>query len=553
MEGNILTWDGRLDNPSEVAHRIGGGASPSAADPALVLGLYETAGLPGLGMLVGDWSAAIWDAAAQSVILASDCAGVRPLYYFHSHGSLLWSSSLSDLVSWTSADYLDADYVIDFLTGGIAIGRTPYRGIRPVPPGKALRFHKSGMEATTLWQLDPGRRVRFRDDREYADRFRSLFEEAVRVRIPHGASIHAELSGGLDSSSIVCMAHKLIGENRVSPASLTAVTYSHPGSPDGKYATLVHRSCSIASMQLEVATYPYISGSSLGNAAPAWWAPRNAELARRMQSAGSSVLLSGQMGDLVMANWLDESDRVADLLRRGDLLAACSQARAWSALLHVPIPWILWRAIRLNLPFLSPPEEDVGAIAHDRSDSLSAAARQRTRALAEDRRSPSWRQAPIGRRKHFRLLYEILEGRTLEVPESLYPIHYTHPYIHRPLLEFMLSIPPEIVCGIGEPRRLMRLALAGIVPNSVLRRRSKASFAAVFASAMRPLALGLVDAPRRILLASRGYIDPANLEIRLRRFLNGLDCNEPQLRRIILLEYWLRAHPALAESAPLPR
>jgi asparagine synthase (glutamine-hydrolysing) len=378
----------------------------------------------------------------------------------------------------------------------------------------------------------------------------------VRVRIPAGSPACLELSGGLDSSSIACMTRKLAGEGRVSPSDLTAVTYTHADSPDESFALLVERWCGITSIRLDVNAYPYIAAGAAGSAVPSWWSARNAELAARMTASSVPVLLSGQIGDLIMGNWHDESDRVADLVRQGSLLLAGAEAHAWSRLLNVPVYWILWRALRLNFPFISPPTGLVTDLPRDGSDSLSD--RTRTRAAEILDRSSSearWRDAPFGRRAHFRMLGEILDSRGLEVPEELYPIFYTHPYAHRPLLEYMLAIPPEIVGGIGEPRRLMRRAFAGLLPPAVLRRRSKASFSEIFARALRPLAEKLLEAPSRTLLATRGYIDVASLERRLRLFLNGLDCNEPQLRRVILVEFWLRSYIASAEAgvSPTPR
>ena len=75
-------------------------------------------------------------------------------------------------------------------------------------------------------------------------------------------------------------------------------------------------------------------------------------------------------------------------------------------------------------------------------------------------------QAPPERRKHFHALSMMLELRTLQAPEPLQHLDYTHPFAHRPLVEFLMSVPADVLCRPGEPRRLMRRALSDQWPPS---------------------------------------------------------------------------------------
>ena len=108
----LLHWDGRLDNP---------GIEP--------LGTYERWGIDGLGRLIGDWSLVIRDVATGATVLASDYAGVRPLYYHVQAGRVLWSSRLQSLVDETGIDELDHDYARSFLLYGACPNRTPSIGL----------------------------------------------------------------------------------------------------------------------------------------------------------------------------------------------------------------------------------------------------------------------------------------------------------------------------------------------------------------------------------------------------------------------------------------
>jgi hypothetical protein len=85
----------------------------------------------------------------------------------------------------------------------------------------------------------------------------------------------------------------------------------------------------------------------------------------------------------------------------------------------------------------------------------------------------------------------------------------------------------------------MRRALADLWPGRLRSRRSKGFFNTPWHEALRPLADDLLKR-RLIEVAERGFVDRTSLLSRLERLSAGLDCNEAQLRQIILLEFWLR-------------
>jgi hypothetical protein len=133
-----------------------------------------------------------------------------------------------------------------------------------------------------------------------------------------------------------------------------------------------------------------------------------------------------------------------------------------------------------------------------------------------------------------------LELRTLQAPEQLQDFDYTHPFSHRPLVEFLMSVPADVLCRPGEPRALMRSAFADLWPLGLRERRSKGSFNAPWQEASRPLARALLKA-KKFHSVERGFVDRDSFRTRLERLCLGLDCNESQLRQIIMLELWLQS------------
>lgn len=522
--GNTCEFDGRADG-------YGGNAAAS------VLALYEQRGVEGLRRLTGDWSLVIHDATRQAIILASDHAGTRPLYYFHSTESVHWDTSLPRLATRTGQRALNSDYVAEYLATGFAVNSTPYGEVRPVPAGRALTISGRGVDTTVLWTPPAETSIRFGTDAGYEDVFRALFEEAVAVRLQIAGPVAAELSGGLDSSSIVCMADRLIASGEAAASGLITFNYIAPDSPDRPYMAEVEHQCRTArSVHIDAQEFPFLTERIDSKSRPTFSETRLARVRRHMESAGSSVLLTGQLGDLVTGNLVDDSIQAADHLRQARLGAAIGETFAWSRSLRLPVYSVFWNAIRAAFGAGLPRHGANGG-----EDSLTPAFRSRARQLARRRMADC---APAGAapscRKRIFGLGQLFGSRFFECPDPLRGLLYSHPYTHRPLLDFLLAIPPAMLCRPGEPRRLMRRALRGIIPPAVSRRRSKGNYEGMFLRAMRGCAAGFAEAPESMLLVRRGYIESRSAGARLSRLIQGAQCNAGQLRQIILLELWLR-------------
>lgn len=552
-DGSICAWDGRLDNRKDLLLRFGD-ARAGGIDSQLALRLYQVHGPDGLRDLIGDWSLVIADATTRVILLASDYAGTRPLYYCRTAECLRWSSSLSHLVGWTGLTQLDEEYVASFLTKGSAAHRTPYRGVYPAPPGRAVCISAQGVTTRTFWDLPVDREIRFQTPGCYEEQLRDLFREAVAVRLPSSAPVCAELSGGLDSSSIVCMADRIAKERSDGPRRPTVFTYTHQGSADEKYVRAVERARNLTSIRLDLEEIPFVAMDQPGNAAPAWWGLRFTELRRQLAGIGAGTFLTGQLGDFIMGNFTDDSEQAVDYLLEGRWLRAGRETYEWSQALGVPIYPLLWRALRTAY---SPWTASFGSSdvsyapsSHGQVHSLASGFLKRvSRNQSEQVPERSWREARPGRRSRFRMLSEILDSRSLQAPEALQHVSYSHPYAHRPLVEFMLTIPPGEVCRPGEPRWLMRRAFKDLLPPAILQRRSKAAYTKVYRQALIPLATEMLSQPGQMRLAAHGYVDGHSATERLSRFLQGLDCNEPQLRQLLLFEFWLRKREGAANSS----
>ena len=204
--GSAITWDGRLDNREEVLPQMSGSVSQSLSDLEIVAQAFEKWDTECFAKLEGEWAAVIWRPHDRELILARDYIGVRQLFYCLQPQRITWCSLLAPLLELYGPSSLCEEYVAGYLARKPDAGLTPFREIRSVPPGCWLRVKDGSIGKRRFWRFNPGLKTRYRTDAEYEEQYRYLFRQAVRRRLRSDRPLLAALSGGLDSSSIVCMA-----------------------------------------------------------------------------------------------------------------------------------------------------------------------------------------------------------------------------------------------------------------------------------------------------------------------------------------------------------
>jgi asparagine synthase (glutamine-hydrolysing) len=479
------------------------------------------------------------------VILATDYIGARPLYYSSSRNATTWSASLRELARRCRATALDENYVRHFITGGAPASLTPYRGIGAVPPGHAVELSASATTILPLW-TEPTEPLSYRDEQQYDEQLVELFREAVAARLNRSGPMMAELSGGLDSSSVVAMGARLIESGQVSATSLDTVSYLYPESIDAPFINAVEGFCGVRGHRLSLREVPVFSESHSVGATPDDACPVHDALMQLVDTRRAGGCLTGQGGDLLFGNHLGDAGRIAGLIQRREFAGAA--AEAWSIGRHgrTSAVRLISMAIVQSCPMLSRfvpnPHVPSPSTASLRGTFLDRTAPSVLPAGMLSGRMPampleeSWRLQAFAIGRHFGVV---------RPNETIAAIRYSHPILHRPLVEFLLRVPAAVLCRPNEPRRLMRRALKFLWPAALVGRRSKGLFTLPNHDAFRPLCEKLLR-QRTCQVVERGWVDRGSLRQRLLRFSCGLDCGEFQLRQILLLESWLRSGPLSA-------
>ena len=259
--GDQCLWgvaDARIDNRPELVRCLSqSDASEHDTDVALILKAFGAWGIEGLRRVVGDFVVAIWDERNHRLVCARDPVGVKPLYVRIAAGRVTVASQIPQLlVAAERSPQLDLEYVADHLAFGVPRANgvtTPYDGITRLAPGHALVAERRAARVVRYWDWNVTPTLTYQRGEDYALHFLSLFTDAVRGRLRTSGPIWADLSGGLDSSSIVCVASELLAQRpNPQPLSTVSIVFDRAATSDERpWADHVRRKGSLESLGRE--------------------------------------------------------------------------------------------------------------------------------------------------------------------------------------------------------------------------------------------------------------------------------------------------------------
>lgn len=357
--GAVITWDGRLDNREELINRLARETSFASTDLEIVAAAYQRWETDSFARLIGDWALSIWEPKTRSLLLAKDFVGTRHLYYSVQNDEVTWCTILDPLVLFAGHSFkVQEEYIAGWLSFFPATHLTPYVGIHAVPPSSFVRLRPGKRDIIKYWDFDSSKSIRYRTDSEYERHFRSAFSESVRRRLRSDSPILAELSGGMDSSSIVCVADDLIANGEVNSMDLHTVSYwdeTEPNWDERPYFMKVEERRGRVGSHIDVSSQSFFDVRVEENtffAAPSGCGSSSEaqrEFASRVASHGSRVVLSGIAGDEVMGGVPTPLPELGDLLAQFRL-RLISRLKDWALINRKPWINLLWEAIGTFLP-----------------------------------------------------------------------------------------------------------------------------------------------------------------------------------------------------------
>ncbi len=557
--GTVITWDGRLDNRQELLSHCNDTLNPSAADVEVVAAAYEKLGTGSFARLIGDWALSVWNPSQRSLVLAKDPIGTRHLYYTFEKNQVTWSTVLDPLVLLASRTFaLEEEYIAGWLSFFPATHLTPYVGVHAVPPSSFVLIHPGKHTVSKYWDFDPGKRLRYGTDPEYEEHFRSVFRESVRRRLRSDSPVLAELSGGMDSSSIVCTADTIIAEGSAETLRLDTVSYyddSEPNWNERPYFTQLEEKRGRVGCHIDLSyqeSLDFGSESSHFEVVPGSYARNLAKSQEKfvdyLLSRGNRVVLSGLGGDEVTGGVPTPVPEIEDLLIGAHFRTLAHRLKVWALIKRKPWWYLLWEAASRFFPC-----DFVGVRNHGKLSAWlqpefvtrnRAPLRGYERALRVFGPLPSFQE-------HVATLNGVRRQLGCCPLPSQPVLQRCYPFLDRDFLEFLFSVPREQLLRPGQRRSLMRRALNGVVPVNILNRKRKAFVARAPMLSILSAWPTLSKTSELMISSSLGIVDAKKFRGALLEASRGREVPIVPLMRTLVVESWLRAIQRHVRAFPM--
>lgn len=499
-----LTFDGRVDNRDELRTMLEakGAKLQGNTDAELVLQTYQVWGEECPKLILGDFAFAIWDRRHRQLFCAKDILGIKPFYYYTNGHTFLFASELRPLFEDPAVPREPNEGMIgEYLAMDVTSQEdTLYRGILRLPQSHVLIVQPGRVRKARYWDIDPTREVRYRSDDEYAEQFLEIFKESVRCRLRSHRLVGADLSGGLDSSSVVSVAQSLYREGLVGGPGFETFSLLFPGMPcdESGYIQAVGRMCGITSNAVDASEpdascykehviryheLPYPPNGVMHDPVMAL-----------AQAKAVRVYLTGSGGD----QWLTGSLRHhADLLRRFRIADLIRQSRFDSQVLSgldeptsplfVVVRYGLWpllpRAAQHAIKWAMRGERDrvPNWINPEFATRIHLSGRLRREEFV-GRQFPTFAQKELSLSLTSGL--SLLQNELSDRYGSWFGIEYRHPFLDRRIIEFAMALPEEQRWWRDQTKFVLRQAMRGLLPEKVRQRITKADFSHVHPRAM---------------------------------------------------------------------
>ncbi len=498
-DGRWLASAARLDNRSELCRALGVPAAELSAlpDGGLIELAYLRWGEACVEHLLGDWALAVWEAAARRLFLARDQYGNTPLYYHANSKYLAFATGRVALLRLDPAlSEIDDLYVAQvMLAWPVYHGeRTAHARLRRLPPAHTLTATPQGVKVRQYWRMEDAPALPLRSLDEAAEGLRAVFDEAVRCRLRSRGPIATELSGGLDSGSIMATAAYLLGEDGPALTAYTSVPLAETApfvnaerrfgdewplaALNARQAAQTHPRLRHVPIRAEdVSVLAGIEHSLRAHGEPAhaagnaYWI---AAVMRQVRAEGANVLLTGQGGNATISWTGFRSSRPR--AQWGQLRPSPAEGPpGWRRQLLYRLPRAWATGLRVAQARRAEAWRSRTALHPDLARRLDVAGRSAEQFAVDPRET-----TPLAAR------YRILKpGRSILgalVTESSAPdgIESRDPSVDLRVITFCLGVPDHLFTdpATGLDRMVIRAAMAGRVPDEVRLNRRRGHQAA---------------------------------------------------------------------------
>jgi asparagine synthase (glutamine-hydrolysing) len=485
----VLLFDGRIDNRPELGDILGISTSElhSMPDSMIALRLFDRWGQPALERIVGGFAIIIMDLRDGRLICARDHMGLRVLHYHRSGGRFAVATIPEALfaLSWVPR-ILNKEKIANMLVWRDYFEDTYYQDVFRLPPGSSVQVCGRTFSKHKFWDPEGIADVRFSNDYDYVEAFKELLDKVVRASLRTCRPPCATITGGLDSSSIAVIAADMLAASGNRLNTFTSVPESGFTREElrGRYFDETPYVRQIAELNpnivphfvkqsrdpgpKQIADLIRMSGLPLVTLNCLW----AVEMFTAVRSAGHDVMLGGDMGNSTMSyhGW----GLFTELFRTGRWLRLFTELRSlgyrWRGRFRYQviaplIPGSLFRKYKQWRRGENPPWYNYSIIRPEfalKSGVIDRAAREH---MPFDGKV-SFGGLRFSRTNDIQIYCEAADW--CAKVRANFGIDFRTPAFDRRLFEFCIGIPQDQYLRRGRDRWLIRRAMEGRLPVSVL-------------------------------------------------------------------------------------
>ena len=573
---SCIVCDGRVDNREELIAQLAiNDKDRIITDPELILAAYKKWGFDCPNQIVGDFAFAIWDKKQQRLFCARDYAGVRPLFYVLVDQTFIFGSTIEQfyqhpLLSAQLDDEYMANFLISQVTGPLNTPGTAIKHIRRLPPACYLWANRNEISPPIeYWNTMDIKEVQCSNPTDSAEGFRELFRSAVKCNIRNKGPVASELSGGLDSSSIVSMAADLYQNGEVPSNGFIALSKgfnSFSEADETKYQQAVIEKYNLISRRIPTDDRLFMQNTESGLCPDE---PYGVFLTYDEQHVtpvaakefGATVLLTGIGGDEFLQGY---PLYLADLLWSGKLKTFSTEVKKWSRTRNMShlyalaefgikpkVPQFLHSflgtLLRRSPEFWYSFDEFTGLAIPEWIDKRFAqdmALTERIRDLTPDKNCQKASMI-----LEYRALRDSTSVQGVQVVCAPLSVEIRQPYFDKRLVEYVMGLPMPYKVTVGEDgtlirKLLIRNGLKGILPECIRTRRGEPDFGRHALAGLQvalPKLLMQLDQDN-IEVVRRGYVDGKIFREVLSQWMLGYWERLGGMVNTLSLELWLKRH-----------
>jgi len=555
QNGEIYNYRALRRELEGVGHRF-----TTRSDTEVLVHLYEERGLDFVHALRGMFAIALWDPARRRLVLARDPFGIKPLYYREAPGVFSFASELKALLEQPDLDRrIDLDAVESFLAfNSIPAPMTIFEGIRKLPAGHLLVHDGDGISLVPYARPRPEPAGALRSDPrdELAEELRGRLRDSVRAHLVADVPVGVLLSGGIDSAALTALAAQ--------EASGTVSTFSIGFEEESfdelagarlvaeRYGTDHHElvvrpdAATLLPRLVEAFDEPFADSSAL----PTY-------LVSELAAGSVKVALSGEGGDELFGGYYTYvADQLAPRLGPAIRPVRPLVERLPSSSAKVSFDYKAKRFVRgAHLP----PVERHHAWKEIFSPERRAELVDRRRDgvadpldLYRERYADTAGAEPLARLQDLDLGIYLVDDLLVKTDRAsmAHSLEARVPFCDPVVAELALALPTKLKVRGLQKKRLLRQAVAPLLPRAIVRGRKRGfsiPLAAWLRGELEPFAREVLEADT---LRRQGLLRPEPVQRLLDDHVSGREDLSRQIWGLMSLTLWMERYGRVGSAAP---